>query len=162
MKSPDQSLVKSLRAIATKLIMGVIVFGAVGAMMIDWKLVNASMSLLAIVAFAMLACALGMATFVPQLVLKKLAEISVKNGNAKSEPTSTSEAHRAVQTKTIVRYAILDMPALIGLVVMLMESNLLGLGVAVVVLAMMVAFFPTTSRMESDIQAFRDEVRNAS
>ena len=104
MNAPNLSPVKTLQVIVAALIMGVVVFGGIVVSIMDWKVASDSLTPLAIAAWAILVASAGMVAVVPRLVFKKIAAAS---GRSKIESTEPNDSHKAVQAKTIVRYAIL-------------------------------------------------------
>ena len=85
----------------------------------------------------------------------------MKTSLAASNDSPELASLNAIQTKTIVRLALLEGATFPGLIVAFLESNPLALGVAAVSLAMMVASFPTANRIDADLKTIADELRHA-
>ena len=66
------------------------------------------------------------------------------------------------QIKLIVRYAILEGAAFLNLILFMLEGSALNLGLAIVLLLLMMAHFPTTGRIEAYLETRLGELNSES
>lgn len=153
------ALVKVLQIISASLMAGVLFFAVVSLLMVDWAKVSIGLTPLGIAAVVVPLLTGIMSLVVPRILFRQAASAYARN-NAKPEIASLMRASgSAATTQTVVGMAMREGGALVGLIVWLLDSNLLGLIGAFLGLALMILTFPTSGKLEQKLADFRDEVK---
>lgn len=153
------SLVKILQIISAALIMGVIGFAVVTLLVVNWEKVSASLTPLGILALALPLVTGATSLILPGVIFKQAASTYARE-NPKPELASLLRASgAATTTQTIIGMALREGGALLGLVVWMVESNVLGLIGALIGLGLMILTFPTAGKVEQKLADFRAEVK---
>ena len=155
-----KGLVKILQIISASLILGVLGFAVVTLLVVNWEKVSASLTPLGILALALPLVTGAMSLILPGVLFKQAARAYARE-NPKPEVASLLRASgTAATTETIVGMALREGGALLGLVVWLIESNVLGLVGALLGLGLMILTFPTSGKLEQKLADFRAEVKS--
>jgi hypothetical protein len=153
------SLVKTLQIISAALIMGVVMFAIVTLVISDWEKASASLTPLGILALAIPLVSGGMSLVLPGVIFKQAAS-SYAQKNPKPEMASLLRASgEAATTQTIIGMALREGGAILGVIVWMIESNVLGLIGAFIGLGLMILTFPTLGKVEQKLADFRAEVK---
>lgn len=157
------SWVLTQQIIAASLIAGVTIFAMVVTVIrsVQGPLFNAKVGLdspLVLVGFVVAVSAAMMNVLLPNLMFRTPPE-QLKTARTREERV---EAIRGmIQTKLIVQYAILEGAAFLNIILFMFEGSGLNLGLAIVLLLLMSAHFPTAGRIEADLETRLAELKNS-
>lgn len=143
--------VRTVQIIAFSLIMGAIAFLIMVTVMADWAAVNTEFSLLAAVSLVFGILMALMSVIVAKVVGHSALVVALNH--LKETGTSTKEilGMRTLvgvfQSKTIIKYAIIESAAFFSLVVFLFDHSVVSLVAAVALILMLIVMFPTSIRI---------------
>jgi hypothetical protein len=149
-----------LQIIAGALIFGVLAFLVLVVFIVQNDAANQpEAAVVSLLALGALPLSVALWTFIPGLVSRKGVE-QIADGTwrpgpdaaAGSFPDDTSKLWAVYQTRIIIASALLEGAAFIGCTAYLVEHQIFVLAVPVIVLALMVATFPTRGRVGSWVE----------
>lgn len=154
------ALVRTLQIICAALISGLLGIAAVSLAIVDQDSVTASATLLGVLGVAAPVVGTLVSYFLPGLIFRQsAASYAVKN--PKPGLASLLQASgAAVTVETIVAMALREGGAMLGLVVWLVEGNLLGLFGSLIGIIPMILGFPTRAGVEQRLADFRAQVKS--
>jgi hypothetical protein len=154
------ALVRTLQIICAALVAGVLGLAAVSLVIVDQASVSASATPLGVLGVVAPVAATLASYFLPGVIFRQsAASYAVKN--PKPGLASMLQASgAAVTVETIVAMALREGGAMLGLVVWLVEGNLLGLFGSLIGLIPMILGFPTKAGVEQRLADFRAQVKS--
>ena len=130
--------INSVRFICLALIGGVTIAAIILSAITDWQQINTDFEPLAIFGLAIGFSCLASAFTIPNILFAGSSGIEDKD----TDDVKLKKLSGVFQTKTIVRYAMLEGAAFLNLVLFFVSHNILLLGFVALALAAMVVAFP--------------------
>ena len=133
-----QPQIRTIQVVCLALIMGTIMAGAVFATISDWQNVVSDFAPFPLVAVGFAIMSIAMSFIVPQTIFSAaLNSLGDTQGEERLQKILSGS-----QSKTIVRFAILEGAAFLNFIAFYIEQNLLPLGAAAALLGLMIVLFP--------------------
>ncbi len=139
---------------STRLICYALIIGVVGAVLaislaIDWSKLNTNFMSV----FMFFAVGSGMMAIPAALIVPKLVgDLLTSKLSAEKGKTSPEELAKVFQNKTIVQFALLEGPAFINVILLLVETSALMIGMVAILLALMIFLVPSNDSAYSWIE----------
>lgn len=160
-----QPLLKVLWIICFALIAGLLTFTGIACAITKWEQANSNLDLLAIMGLGGMLMAMVAAFVVPSLVRAPGAEDSLKRMEdaplfkqfKSTEDRQIASFFERYQTRTIVKYSILEAAGFFNVMLFFVEANLLNLVAVAVLITIMVISIPRENSVLSWIESRLDE-----
>tara|TARA_B100000029_G_scaffold58856_1_gene52991 strand:+ start:989 stop:1459 length:471 start_codon:yes stop_codon:yes gene_type:complete len=133
---------RTMQIIAAALVLGPVLFAAV--VLVTFQAASDALELLGKIGLGFAAVTIGMSVIVPGMIGKL------------KETSSTQQYLGVYQTRLIIKLALLESAAFINIVALQAEQSWWSLGAAGFVMILMIAGFPTASKIEFWMQAQKE------
>jgi hypothetical protein len=153
------ALVRTLQIISAGLIAGLLGLAAVSLAIVDQESVTASPTPLGVLGIVAPAVGTLASYFLPRTVFKQSATAYAIKNPKPGLASMLKASGGAVTIDTILALALREGGAMLGLVVWLLEGNLLGLFGALIGLVPLILGFPTKAGVEQRLADFREQVK---
>lgn len=163
MKPENERFCLTLMIIAGAMIMGCALFLAMtmffvfsGQKPMNWELTEP----LTLVALAVLVPGIVMSFIVPQLVYRGVLQ-NAKYSETDSIEETRQHSFQAIQTTTILKFAIIEGAVLLCLVAFLVTASWIPLVLAGLGIAILIARFPWPRNVQTEIEQFMEDAKRA-
>lgn len=153
-----QPKLKTVQIIAAALIGGAFTFTVAMSLLVDWEHLNSEAKML-----TMMGAGTGLLVFVLSIFAPRVFSGQSAKQKADTSSAGDSAVDAAVpmmMTETLIRYTLLESGIFLNLMVMILEPHVASISVAGMGLFLMLALFPTSSRLLSGVEDRALNVRN--